>query len=308
MAITLSANWAELLEPGLREIFYQGHDGIAGDDLIPLLFNVVPGTKAQEHFLGVGALGEWEESEGGEIHYDDWEQGFKTTLTPAQYTKGINISKTLVEDEMYNVFSQPIREMGYTAALTRQKHAASVFNNAFSSSYVGGDSVALCSASHPYSPSNATTHGNAGSTALSYDEVVRTRRLMREFVDDRGELRPSIGTLLVVPLELEGTANEICETMRGTNTQQPDTGSYVANLVQARGINYVAWDYLTDANNWFLVDLVRSRQRLHWIDRVLPEFALDPTNEYSLRTRARGRTRFAYGWSDWRFVYGHNVT
>jgi len=38
------------------------------------------------------------------------------------------------------------------------------------------------------------------------------------------------------------------------------------------------------------------------------DFAMDPTSDYTLEARFRGYMRYSYGWSDWRWVYGHTVT
>ena len=94
----------------------------------------------------------------------------------------------------------------------------------------------------------------------------------------------------------------------GQPLQQPGIADYAASLVQQHGINYLVWDYLTDANNWFLLDSVMAKQHLKWFDRVPLEFAVDPTGDFMLRARFRGYQRYSYGWNDWRFVYGQNVT
>ena len=78
------------------------------------------------------------------------------------------------------------------------------------------------------------------------------------------------------------------------------------NLIVDRGIDYVVWDYLTDANAWWLIDQQLSKLYLNWFDRVPLEFAMDPTSDFTLEARFRGYMRYSYGWSDWRWVYGNN--
>ena len=300
--MAISEQWAELLEPGLRKIFFDAVDGVVAGSRIPGLFNVTGSNKAQEHDLGEGGLGDFEEYKGA-IEYDDDEQLFKTTYTHVEYAKGIAVERKLVQFDQYNIINQRPRKLGLAAARTREKHAASVFNNAFSSSYTGGDSVALCG-SHPYSPSNASTISNAGTTTLSYDAVVSTRKLMRAYEDSRGELVTVVPNLILVPPELEDTANDIVMTMTG----KPGTADNSDNFVARSGINYLVWDYLTDANNWFMVDTSLAGLYLNWFNAVPLEFASDPTGEYNLVAKYRAYMMYSYGWSDWRFVYGHNVT
>jgi len=87
-----------------------------------------------------------------------------------------------------------------------------------------------------------------------------------------------------------------------------DITDYHDNFVKRVGIQYLVWDYLTDANNWFMIDPGLCKMFLQWFDRVPLEFAEDPTSDFSLEARYRGYQRYSYGWSDWRFLYGHAVT
>ena len=297
----IQEQWAELLEPGLRSIFDKQKDAIVAESRIPTLFNVIGSTKAQEHFLGVGGFGDWNAYDGV-IEYDDNVQGWKTTLTHEEYTKGFKVGRKLVDDDQYSIINPQPKGLALSATRTREKHAASVFNNAFSGSYLGGDSVALCG-SHPYSPVDTTTHGNAGTTALSYDSVVATKKLMRLFVDDRGEYVTVMPNLLLIPAALEDTAWTIVNSMN-----KPGTADNDGNYVGSQGWQVLVWDYLTDANNWFMIDQAMMKMHLMWLDRVPLEFTMDPTSDFNLEAKFRGYMRYSYGWSDWPWLYGHAVS
>lgn len=302
MAIAISENWSQLLEPGLRKIFFDAVDAIVGGSKIPLMFNVAGSNKAQEHDLSVGGFGDFEEYKGA-IEYDDNEQLFKVTYTPVQYVKGIAVERQLVDDDLYNIINQRPRQLGLAAARTREKHGASVFNLAFSATRLGGDGVALCATNHPFSPSNASTQGNKGTTALSYDAVVATRKLMQAYEDSKGELVTVVPDVILIPPNLEDVANDIVKTMTG----KPGTANNSNNFVREAGLSYVVWPYLTDTNNWFMIDSGLSKLYLNWFNRVPLEFAADPTSDFNLVARYRAYMRYSYGWSDWRWVYGHEV-
>ena len=298
----ISEQWAELLEPGLRTLFEIQRSALAAESRVPLLFNIQTSNKAAEHNLGIGGFGDWKEYKG-RVEYDQFEKGFQTNYTHIEFIDGFKVARSLVDDDLYNVINPMPRGLAMAGMRKREKDAASVFNNAFSASYVGGDSVALCSASHPYSPSNATVQGNAGTTALSYDAVEATRKLMRAYKDDRGELVPISPDTLVVPPGLEETAWTVFNTVN-----KPGTANNDGNFVRSKLNKVIVWDYLSDTNNWFLVDSMLAKMYLNWFDRVPMEFAMDPTSDFSLEARFRGYMRYSYGWDDWRWIFGHNVT
>ena len=300
--MTISEQWAELLEPGLRSIFFVQSEALAAVSRIPMLFNIITSTKANEHFLGAGGMSDWEEYKGA-IEYEDFDQLYKTTLTHVEYVKAFKVERRLVDDEQYNTITPRPRQLALSAMRTREKHAASVFNNAFSASFLGGDSAALCSATHPLSPNTGTTHSNRGTAALTYDNVVAGREAMRAFVDDRSELVMVNPDTLLVPAELEEEAWAIINTIN-----KVDTANYHANFVQSKIQNVIVWDYLTDANNWWLIDSAMAQIHSLWINRVALEFLMDPTSDFTLEARFRGYQRYSYGWSDWRWIYGSEVT
>jgi phage major head subunit gpT-like protein len=299
--MAISEQWAELLAPGLRSIFNVQKDALAAEAVAPKLFNVSSSRKAQEFDLGAGGFGDWQEYKGG-IEYDDNDQGYKTTYTHTQYARGFKVERALVDDDLYGIINKRPAGLALAAMRKREKDAADIFNNAFASG-AGADGQFLCDGAHPYSPSNtASTQNNAGTTALSRASIISTRQLMREFKDDRGELINIRPDTLVVPPELEDEAFVQLESRL-----EPGTADNDASYVNSLGLKVIVWDYLTDANNWFMIDSQMAKQQLNWFDRVGLEFALDPKSDFDLEARFRGYMRYSLGWSDWRFVFGHLV-
>ena len=299
--MAISEQWAELLVPGLREVFYATVEPLAAASRIPLLYDVITSQKAAEQFLSAGAMGNWKTFKGA-IEYDDIDQGYKTTITHEEYVQGFKVERKLVEDDLYFLFKDRPAELAMSAMRTRETHAASVFANAFTDAYAGGDAVGLCSTAHPASPANASsTQSNEGTLSFSYSNIEAVRQLMRGWKDDRGNLIPINPDTLVIPAELEKSAFEAVRT-----ANVPDTTDYRANFVAGFIRQTIVWDYLTDANAWFVIDSMRMKQALKWIDRVPLEFALDPTSNFRLESRWRGYMRYSYGFKDWRWIYGNN--
>jgi phage major head subunit gpT-like protein len=299
--MAISEQWAELLAPGLKAIFNLQVDALAATAKAPLFFNVQGSTRANEYALNVGGFGDWKEYKGA-IEYDDFDQGYKTTFTHVEYARGFKVERKLVDDDLYSIINARPAGLALSAMRKREKDAADIFNNAFASG-LGADSQYLCDDAHPASPANtATTQDNAGSSALSRDAIIETRRLMREFKDDRGELIQVMPDILLVPPELEDEA-----VVYTASTQKPGSADNDVNFANRLGLQVVVWDYLTDATNWFMIDSRLAKQHLWWFNRVPTEFDLDPQSNYLLEAKFRGYARYSLGFSDWRWCYGHSV-
>lgn len=301
----ISEQWPRHILPIVRKEWYQSMTGIVSP--VFNLFGVETSTTSVEYSQGMGAGGEIPEynsdtdPSNAQIQYDSFNPLYETTFTHKEYAKGLQIERKLWDDDRLGNIRRRASSLGIEYGQTRAKHAASVFNNAFSASYVGADAVALCSASHPTSPTDSTAISNRGTSALSYAAIKSTLQLGKRLENDRGFPMPIFYDTLVVPVELEEVANEILKAVG-----KPGGADNDANAVN--GINIVMDPYLTDANNWFMVASAQAKLHLLWFNRVQPELSLDPTSDFNLVARYRGYMRYSFGWDDFRFVYGHEVS
>lgn len=297
----ISENWANLLLPALKRVFFQGMDERM-QSIIPMLFNVQTSTRDNEKTLGVEDINQIPEYKGA-LEYADWNEGYLKTFTFPEYALAISIERKLYDDAQYNIMNQRALRLGLSFARTRETHAASVFNNAFTAGdYAGTDTKALCATDHPYGVSNATTASNKGTSELSVASVISTYEAMLTTKSPSGGVHNVIPDMLLVPPTLAAKGWEIINS-----TLKPDTGNNNANFVQGQGMKVVTWNYLTDTNNWFMVDSQLAMMHLHWFNRIQPEFEFDPTGSYNLKSNYRGYARWGYGFDDWRFIYGHAV-
>ena len=304
----ISKQWPRHILPLIRREWEQKMAAIPSP--VMTLFGVETSSSSVEYSQGVGNLGEIPEynsadAEGkpASIEYDKFNALYEKTFTHKEYAKGISVERKLMDDERYGTIKRRAQSLGHSFGTTRAIHAASVFNNAFSSSYLGGDSKALCADDHPRNKVDSTAVDNLGSTALSYAAVVATLNAGFAMTDDRGNPMPAIYDTLVVPGGLRATAFEIV-----ASPLKPDTADNNANFVGAQSLKVIIDPYLTDANNWFMVDSLQSKMHLIWYNRVTPELALDPSSDFNLVAKYRGYMRHSFGWDDFRWIYGHEVT
>lgn len=96
------------------------------------------------------------------------------------------------------------------------------------------------------------THANTTAAALSQSNVSVLRGLMRDQTGygDTSNILSMVPKFLVVPNELEELAYQIC-TSAVAIPSTPAGAADTPNLHQ--GMSHIVVDYLTDANDWFLV-------------------------------------------------------
>lgn len=312
----ISGNWTSLLTPGLRKIWHTSMGSTEELFKRTQIFPVDSSVRRSETYQGIGELGTkmWNQFEDlGRVPYDGMNPVWDQELVHRRYAGGLQIERELMDDNLYpgaeipKSITQRVAKLGRSAAIHREKSAAAVFNNAFTDTgtdaeghpIAGPDAVGLVSTAHPHSASDSSTQSNEGTRALTSDNLVASKNAMREFTDDRGELLATHPDTLLVPPELEETAIKIV-----SGDLDPDSANNTINVNKGR-YKVVVWDYLTDANAWFLIDSRLKAEHLVWLDRVLPEFAAEQDFD-TLIGKWRGYYRFSRGWSDWRFVYGNN--
>ncbi len=297
MGVVISENFGYLLDPGLRKIFMDEYD-LPGS-LIDQLFGMEKSSKAVEYDYAIGGLGDLEEF-SGTIPYGDFSGQYRTSYTHKEWVKGIKIERKLVDDDLYSVINKRPQTLALVAKRTREKHGAAVFNNAFNTTvFAGGDTLSLCNAAHTH-VGTATTQSNVGTTALSKTSLSAARLAMRGFVDDTDNLINASGDTLLVPPELEQTAWELIMTNKDVGT-----ADNTANFWKGR-YKVLVWDYLTDTNNWFLMDSRYAKLFLKWFDRIPTEFNKDKDFDTYI-SKWSVYTRYSYGFSDWKWIYGNNV-
>ena len=297
MGVVASENFGFLLDPGLRKIFMDEYGLPEGQK--DNLFGMEKSNKSIEYDLGIGGMGDLEEFDGT-IPYDDFKQQFRVSYTHKEWVKGIKIERKLVDDDLYSIINKRPMSLAMIARRTQEKHGSSVFNNAFNTSvFAGGDGLALCASAHTRI-GTSNTQGNTGTTALSATAVEATRLSMRGFTDETDNLLIARGDTLLVPPALEEQAWEIVNA-----TGKMDTADNNPNFNKGK-YRIIVWDYLSDSNNWFMIDSKMSKLFLKWFNRIPTEFNKDKDFDTYV-AKWSIYTRYSYGFSDWTWIFGQNV-
>jgi hypothetical protein len=296
------ANFAQLtdLDPVLTDIFYQHFT--QHDDALMDLFGLRTSTKAKETDLRIGGFSDPVNFDlTGEVVYDAADAGYEIEYSHTHWVRGFSITQVMLEDMQYDSIFDSADNLGLAFDRKRRKDRASVFNNAFSGSYLGYDSKALCASDHPRSKTDSTAVDNALALALNSTNLETAITTHMALGDDLGEeinIRPN---LLVVPRALRKTAYELV-----MSEYDPESAENARNI-HASEMQFVVSPYLSNTDAWFTVDTMMANKYLKWYDRIMPTFNATDTFDTLLRKYA-GRMRYSYGWSDFRWILGSSPT
>ena len=294
----ISKNFTQLtdLDPVLTEIFYQQYEQV--QPVGQMVFNMLTSDKSKETDLRIGSFRDPREFEGA-VEYQTVLPDYEITYTHTEYADGFIVERKLFDDMQYGPIFASASEMGTAFGRKREKDRAGVFNNAFTAGGTAGyDGVALVSASHPRSKSDATTVSNTLTLALDSENLNTAIITQQAFKDAEGEEISIMGNLLIVPRALRKVAHELTES-----ELTPESAENASNIHM--GMQYVVWPFLTDSNAWFVVDTTLAKRYLKWYDRIGTEFGAEQDFD-TFQRKYRGYMRYSKGWSDWRWIIGSN--
>lgn len=297
--VQYQGNFTQLtdFDPVLTDIFYQHYERELGVGGVLSIFNIQDSSKAKETDLRLGTFKDPVEFTGT-VEYTDAERGYEVEYSHTEYALGFQVTRSMADDLQYGGIFGSAEEMGIAFARKIRKDAASVFNNAFSTSFTGYDSKPLCEDDHPRSRTDSTAVDNELALALTSTNLETAITSMQDFGDDLGEEITIMPDTLIVPRALRKTALEIVGSDR-----VPENANNAVNV--HLGMNVIIDPYLTDTNAWFVVDSTMARRYLKWYNRVTPEFAATGDFDTLIR-KYRGYMRYSYGWSDFRWIIGSN--
>jgi hypothetical protein len=296
----LTENFGDLLDSRFRKIFTTEYAENIKESMIPMLFNVTPTTKNYEMLSGIGGgadVGLFD----GSLDYDTVTQLYDKTTYFLERAQGMKVQRKLYDDDLQNIMNRRPWQCAINVARTREKQAADIFNNAFVGTG-GGDGVALCSASHPYSPTDATTQSNTGVLTLNAVNIEATRRIgNREIFNDRGELFDvNYDTILCTSLK-EEAAWEIINSKGKVDTDINNRNFHYGRYKLA------VWDRLSASYAWYMMDSVLMKMFLIWWTRIGVEYNYDRDHD-TFQSKWSTYYREHPDFYDWRWVYGHNAT
>jgi len=300
MAISRSQLVKEL-EPGLNALF--GLEYNRYDNEHTEIFTSETSDRAfEEEVMLTGFAGAAIKQEGAGVQFDQASEAYTSRYTHQTIALAFAITEEAIEDNLYDrLASRYTRALARSMSQTKQTIAANVLNNGFDTggSYNGGDGVSLLNSSHPLA--NGSTFSNILATAADLNETSLEQSLIdiAGFVDERGLKIALQGRKLIIPKELQFTAERVLKSPLRTATSDNDINAMMNMGMIPEG--YRVNHFLTDTDAFFIITDAPNG---------LKEFVRSPIKtaiEGDFDTgnvRFKARERYSFGWSDHRGIFG----
>ena len=297
MAIS-RAQLVQELEPGLNALFgleYKNYDKEHEE-----IYDIESSDRAFEEEVMLSGFGEAPvKNEGAGVAYDNAQEVYTARYTHETIALAFSLTEEAVEDNLYDrLAARYTKALARSMATTKQIKAAAVLNGAFTTS-IGGDGKPLCALDHPTLggpdlKNELTTPADLTETSLEQALID-----IAAFTDERG-LKISVqGLKLVVPKELQFTADRILKSTLRVGTADNDI-----NAIRNMGMvpqGYTVNHYLTDPDAYFI--LTDAPNGMKMFERVNMKTGFEGDFDTG-NVRYKARERYSFGFSDARGIFG----
>jgi len=298
MAIS-RAQLVKELEPGLNALFGMEYDRYDNEHLE--IYETESSDRAFEEEVMLSGFGNAStKSEGAGVQFDQANEVYTSRYTMETIALAFALTEEAMEDNLYDQLgARYTRALARSMSHTKQVKAAAVLNNAFDSSFAGGDGKELCATDHPLG--GGGTFRNEPSTAADLNETSLENALIdiSQFVDERNMIVALRGMKLIVPPALQFVADRLLESTLRVGTSDNDL-----NAIKNRGMipdGYTINHFLTDTDAFFLK--TDAPNGFKYFERIPLSTSMEADFDTG-NMRYKARERYAFGFSDPRCVFG----
>ena len=298
MAISRSQLVKEL-EPGLNALFgleYKRYENQHAE-----IYTNESSDRAFEEEVMLSGFGRAQvKAEGAGVSFDDAQETFTARYTHETVALAFAITEEAIEDNLYDRLAAR-----YTKALARsmsnakQVKAVELLINGLPSTntFQSGDGVSLFNTSHP---TIAGTFQNTLTTQADLNETSLEQSLIDigKMTDERGLKVAARGVKMIVPQELQFTAERLMKSQGRTGTADNDINAIASMGMIPQG--YRVNNYLTDTDAFYILTDVPNGMKM--FTRAPLTNAMEGDFDTG-NVRYKARERYVFGVSDPRGIY-----
>lgn len=294
----VTGDWQDALEPIAIKNFNVGLKEIPAER--EMLYDVQESSKLEETYLELGDIGSMGDF-GGDVDYDDVQQGYKMQIAATEKAKGIKIQRKFVKTDQLDIVKSLPKMLGLAA---RRRIASDVFfpyNNAFNTALTTIDGLALCSSAHTSNHEDGTNQSNLGTSAFSAVALEAARIDMKKFLTNRDNKFGVKPDMILCGTDLEEAVYEAINSKGKVDTANNNVNFHVGKY------KMLSTEWLDDTNNWFLIDSELMKQMCVW--NVIDEVEMKQAEDFDgFVAKYAAYMFYGFGMRDWRYVKGFSVS
>ena len=284
------------LEPGLNALFgleYKRYENQHAE-----IYTSESSDRAfEEEVMLSGFANAQVKPEGSGVTFDNAQETYTARYTHETVALAFSITEEAIEDNLYDrLASRYTKALARSMANTKQVKAVNPLINGFGT-FTSGDGVALFSASHP---TIAGTVSNTLATAADLNETSLEQSLIdiAAMTDERGLKIAARGVKMIVPPELQFTAERLMKSQGRVGTADNDINAIVSMGMVPQG--YRVNNFLTDPDAFYIITDVSNGMK--YFDRASIKTAMEGDFDTG-NVRYKARERYSFGVSDYRGIF-----
>ena len=290
---------AKELEPGLNALFgleYKNYENQHTE-----IYDIENSDRAfEEEVMLSGFANAAVKAEGSAVTFDTANEAFTSRYTHETVALAFAITEEAIEDNLYDrIATRYTKALARSMAQTKQIKSANVLNNGFNSSFPGGDGKELFATDHPTQSAGSLANELSTSADLSETSLEQAMIDIAAFKDERGFKIAARGLKLIIPSELQFTAERILRSPARVGTADNDLNALSSKGMLPQG--YVVNNYLTDTDAFFIKTDIPNGMKM--FNRANLKTAMEGDFDTG-NVRYKARERYSFGFSDWRGMFG----
>ena len=299
MAISRSQLVKEL-EPGLNALFgleYKRYENQHAE-----IYTEESYDRAFEEEVMLSGFGNAQvKGEGAGVSFDEAQETFTARYTHETVALAFAITEEAIEDNLYDRLASR-----YTKALARSMSNAKqvkaveplIQGLPTTDNFDSGDGVSLFNLNHP---TVSGTFQNTLTTQADLNETSLEQSLIDigQMTDERGLRIAARGVKMIIPSELQFTAERLMKSQGRTGTADNDINAIVSMGMIPQG--YRVNNYLTDTDAFYILTDVPNGMKM--FSRAPLTTAMEGDFDTG-NVRYKARERYSFGVSDPRGIFG----
>ena len=298
MAISRSQLVKEL-EPGLNALF--GLEYKRYENQHEEIYTKESSDRAFEEEVMLSGFGQAQvKPEGSGITFDNAQETFTARYTHETVALGFTITEEAIEDNLYDrLASRYTKALARSMANTKQVKAVNPLIQGLPTTdgFDSGDGVSLFNTSHP---TIAGTVSNTLATQADLNETSLEQAMIdiAAFTDERGLKIAAKGMKLIIPSELQFTAERLMKSAQRVGTADNDINALRSMGMLPQG--FVVNNFLTDTDAFYIITDVPNGMK--YFERAPITTKMEGDFDTG-NMRYKARERYSFGVSDFRGIF-----